>query len=97
MPPEDSSEKHPTAHQEKKSFKFFPSKESVLSIRDFFCKEKEDSETTRLLKKEKPKLYLELGFVLIFLHELDVHCCTLHGDSVDRSGRDPHSHAVTVV
>ncbi|XP_042207937.1 protein unc-80 homolog isoform X3 [Homarus americanus] len=58
LPPEGAGEKLLTTHRDRK-FKFFP-KGSVLSVRDFFCKEKEESETTKL-KREKCRLFLDLN------------------------------------
>ncbi|XP_071534011.1 protein unc-80 homolog isoform X8 [Panulirus ornatus] len=59
IPQEGVSERHLAAHRDRK-FKFFPPKGSVLSIREFFCKDKEEPETAKL-KREKSQLFLDLN------------------------------------
>lgn len=61
IPSEGVSERHLAAHRDRK-FKFFPTRGSVLSIREFFCKDKEEPETAKL-KREKSQFFLDLSFV----------------------------------
>ncbi|XP_063871430.1 protein unc-80 homolog isoform X10 [Scylla paramamosain] len=74
---EGSLERHLTIHREKK-FKFFPSKGSVFSVREFFLKTKEGTETSKL-KQQKAQLYLDLNS--LFLSE---HPCQREG--ISRAG-----------